>query len=248
MNLRTTIVALAVCIFIIGNVSAQSDTTVNQSLSLVIGTSLPMSEYAATTATGGYAKTGLAIHSNYIYLFNKNFGACANYTFFLNKVNSDAVAKNYKSTIEGQINRSVDYSAATANNWNGHSAMIGLTYNKEFSTCKKLCLNASVLAGTCYAYSPASESTVLINRVYYSAVVKRSGNFCLSYQANVGLAYQTGPKTSLNFNACYTGMNLKGYNLDVTDLGNNAYINDTYQFSQKISMLSFAVGIATHFN
>jgi hypothetical protein len=246
MQLKTFYTSIFITIISVFSVLAQVDST-NQSLSLTIGASLPMSNYAATTNDGGYAKLGLAIQSNYSYNFTQSIGAIASYNFFRNTINADALANNFKTKVESQIERSVDYSSSTANNWNAHSVLIGLNYLKSLTSNNKLAFHATMLAGSAFVYSPASETTVFVNNVFYRTTVKRSFNACLSYQIQAGLSYKTGPKTSLNFNANYLGMNLEGYNLEITDVGNNSYLNNKYQFKQSIEMLNLSIGIATHF-
>jgi hypothetical protein len=246
MQFKTFYTSIIFIIITVASAVAQSDST-NQSFSLTVGASLPMSNYAATTNDGGYAKLGLAIQSNYSYKFNQNIGAIASYNFFRNTINADALANNFKTKVESQIERSVDYSSSTAYNWNAHTVLIGVNYSKSLTSNNKLAYHAAVLAGSAFVYSPASETTVFVNNVFYRTTVKRSFNACLSYQIQAGLYYKTGPKTSLNFNANYLGMNLEGYNLEITDVGNNSYLNNKYQFKQSIAMLNFSIGIATHF-
>jgi hypothetical protein len=227
---------------------AETDTTrLKHALSLHIGTSLPLSIYAQKAENGGFAKNGIAIQGNYSLNLYKNFGFAANYSFFLHNVDDSALSKSFSAKAEAQVGNKVKFQESRANNWNGHAAMIGINYYKVVSKNKKLMFNATLLGGVNYVSTPASQTTVQINDAFYRTTVKRAKNFCFAYQALAGLNYMTGPKTSLGILASYTGMNLKGYNLDITDVGNGSYLNKTYKFQQKISMVNITVGITTHF-
>ena len=227
---------------------AEKDTTqLNHALSLHIGASLPMSTYAQKAENGGFANTGLSIQGNYTLKLFKDFGFAANYSFFVHNVDDSALSKTFSAKAESQVGNKVRFQESRANNWNGHAAMVGVTYNKSISANKKLVFYATLLGGTNYVSSPASQTTVLINEAFYRTTVKRAKNFCFTYQALAGINYMTGPKTSLGILTSYTGMNLKGYNLEITDVGNSSYLNKTYKFQQNISMLNVMVGITTHF-
>ena len=229
------------------NAESSDTTKLKHALSFHIGASLPMSGYATKVENGGFAKNGLAIQGNYSLNLYKDFGFAANYSFFLHNLDDSALSKSFSAKAEAQVGNKVRFQESRANNWNGHAALVGVNYNKAISTNKKLVAYATLLGGICYVNSPASQTTVLINEAFYRTTVKRAANFCFAYQAIAGLNYMTGPKTSLGILTSYTGMHVRGYNLDITDVGNGSYLNKTYQFQQKISMLNVTVGITTHF-
>lgn len=227
---------------------AQIDTIIKkQSLSLTAGTSMPLSEYKQTTNGGAYANTGLTIQSRYTYELFKQLSVEANYTFFANGINTDAIASTNKKTIEDQIGKEVEYSGASGNFWYTHNLMAGPNYKINLTADKKFSANLGILCGASLVTTPASETVTSVNEVFYRSSSKRTQNITLVYQGIIGLAYQIKPKTSFTFNAGYIGMNLKGYNLEVIDIGNNSYTQTTYKFEQKISTLNFTIGIATHF-
>lgn len=213
------------------------------------GYAMPLGDYASSLAAAqsGYAQNGFTTLSNYSIKLYQFIEFNASHLFVINKVNADAVAANNKMTIESELSNSIDYSAAKSNNWNTNALCAGIGVRFPLDKNKKVNLFANAQAGIALVNTPATETMIQIDELFFSSRVKRSQNFAPAYTGNIGILYQFTAKTGLVFNTNFVNLNVIGNNLNITDVGNNTYLNDTYSFEQKIQSLNFSIGFSTHF-
>ena len=219
-----------------------------QSFFMSAGVSMPLSNYASTNGdNSAYAKKGFSVTSLYNYKLASMIDLVFSHVFMINHVNEDALTTNIKNNIGAQVENEITYAAGKSTNWNCNSLMTGLGIRKDIGSNKKLSIYANVQGGICMVNSPATETIIQIDQLFYSTKIKKSNNLAPVYSGNLGLNYLFAPKTGLIFNTNFIGLNLIGNNLDVTEIGNNTYTNKTYSFEQKISSINFTIGISTHF-
>jgi hypothetical protein len=219
-----------------------------QSFFITAGLSLPMAAYASTSeGNAAYAKTGFATTSIYSRNIYKMVEVVFSHVFIINKVNNDALVNNIKTTIGNQVDNDITYASAKSSHWNSNSLLAGIGIRKAIDAQKKLNFYANAQAGISLVNSPYTETIVQIDQLFYSTKVRKSTNWAPVFGGNLGVNYLFFPKTSLVFNANFISINLVGNNLDVTEIGNNTYLNKIYSFEQQISSLNFTLGFCTHF-
>ncbi|MFD2581531.1 outer membrane beta-barrel protein [Pedobacter vanadiisoli] len=207
-------------------------------LSLNVGTSIPLNDFASTDRNNelaGYAKTGFSIAVNYDYKLIKSFGIQA----MIKLDNNDFSEADIKKLIDSQTGGNWN---VNAKNWNSTAFLAGIYYAIPISDKAEFTIRG--LAGATNVKEPETSWTTTVNNQNF--YINKAEKSAMAFTYLLGIGLKCNIKNNLIFLANADYSDAKAEFNDVVYASNFSTIQPSTS-KTKITKANISLGLGYKF-